>query len=333
MTQSETNVVPTDESGNEIQANSGQEIVEKPSGPKSLMDLIAAKKGAMAAVATKHLTPEKLVKIVGVQMSRVPRLAECTPMSILTSLMTCAELGLAPSTLGTAYLVPYRNGRTGRYECQLIVGYRGLVELARRSGTISTIQAAAVREGDEWEFELGLNAKLRHVPKADRGKPIVRVWAMVQFKDGAHQVAVMDRAEIEEIRRASKAGNNGPWVSNFEEMAKKTVIRRLCKLLPLTPEIEQQIAVVDRTEFDFNELAGDAPRESEEAEAPSQQETSEALAARIKGAAAKETPQPVAAETPIEKPAATSSADGQAFLDSMGTGEKPETKPRSGRKL
>lgn len=222
---------------------------------KGIKGLLAMKKEAMAAVATAHLSPDKLIKIVGVAMSRTPLLLECEPMTVLNCVMTLAELGLAPGPLGSAYLIPFKNGRTGRYECQLIIGYRGLVELARRSGQISTITAEVVREGDEWEFELGLNAKLRHVPKAKSDAQIRLAYALVKFRDGSHQITVMTKDEIDGIRKRSKSGGNGPWVTDYAEMAKKTVIRRLCKLLPLTPEVEQQIAVVDRTEFDFDALA------------------------------------------------------------------------------
>ena len=213
----------------------------------------------MAAVATAHLTPEKLIKIVGVAMSRTPKLAECSPMSVLSCVMTLAELGLAPNTLGTAYLIPFNNRQAGVMECQLVIGYRGLVELARRSGQLSSLQAEVVREADEWELEFGLDAKLRHVPKGNMKSPIARAYAIARFKDGAHQVAVMEREEIDAIRKQSKAGGGGPWKDHYAEMAKKTVIRRLCKLLPLTPEVESKIAIVDSTEFDFDDIA-EAPQ-------------------------------------------------------------------------
>ncbi|HRQ73375.1 MAG TPA: recombinase RecT [Phycisphaerales bacterium] len=243
-----------------VQTADGNEIVERrePAGG-GIRGLLEAKRQAMAAVATAHLTPEKLIKIVGVAMSRTPDLMRCTPMSVLNAVMTLAELGLAPNTLGSAYLIPFRNGRTGTYECQLIVGYRGLVELARRSGTISTIHAEVVRDGDEWELEFGLDAKLRHVPRAAQDAKIRLAYAIARFKDGSHQIAVMTKDEIDAIRKRSKAAGSGPWVSDYAEMAKKTVLRRLCKLLPLTPELEHQVAIADRTEFDFGDLAGSEP--------------------------------------------------------------------------
>lgn len=233
------------------------EIMEQPRERRTVKDLLESKMGAMAAVATKHLPPEKLVKIVGVMMSRVPKLGECTPLSLLNCVMTCAELGLAPNTLGDAYLIPYENRRAGTVECQLIVGYRGLVTLARRSGMVSTITAEVVYEGDQWDLEFGLEAKLVHKPNLDRPKEakIKLAYAICKFKDGSHQLAVMTKDEIDQIRARSKASGSGPWVTDYSEMAKKTVLRRLCKLLPLTVDIQTQIAVQDRTEFDFDDIS------------------------------------------------------------------------------
>lgn len=224
-------------------------------GQRDLRAVLEAKRDAMAAVATAHLTPDKLIKIVGVAMSRDPKLMECTPMSILNACMTLAELGLAPSTLGSAYLIPFENTKTGNCEAQLIIGYRGLVELARRSGSISTIQAEVVREGDVWELEYGLTPKLRHIPLAGPDARILHVYALVRFKDGSYQVTAMTEEEVQAVRRRSRAWKSGPWVTDFAEMAKKTVLRRICKLLPLTPEVEQQVALVDRTEFDLGRFA------------------------------------------------------------------------------
>lgn len=235
-------IVPTDDSGNAIGPAQPREA-----GPRrTLADALDRAKSSMAAVATSFLTPDRLVKIVCTQLVRVPKLAECSIESVLSATMTCAELGLAPGVLGSAYLIPYGN------QCQLIVGYRGMIELARRSGTITTIQAQVVREGDEWHFSYGVGgADFKHVPKAPTDAKIVGAWALATFKDGGHQFDYMSREEVDAIRKRSRAGNNGPWVSDFAEMAKKTVLRRLCKLLPLTPDVTEKIALADSTEFNM----------------------------------------------------------------------------------
>jgi len=188
--------------------------------PATIMQLLEQKKDAMAAVATQHLTPEKLIRIFGAAQSRVPKLAQCTPTSVLLAAMTCSELGLVPSSLGTAYLVPYGT------ECTLIIGYRGFIELARRSGKIVSIQSAVVREGDEFEYEYGLEDKFRHKIKSAPGAAITHVWCLARFKDGGHHLEVMTVEEVNYIRARSKAKDSGPWVTDFGEMWKKTCVRR-----------------------------------------------------------------------------------------------------------
>lgn len=287
--------------------NGMPEVLDRPppaSAGKTLKQLIESKQGDMAKVATRYLNADALVKLVGVAMSKVPHLAECTPLSVLQSMMTLAQLGLAPNTpAGEAYLIPYRNGRTGVYECQLIVGYRGMVTLARRSGDIVNIQAEVVREGDVFELEFGLNPVFRHVPAGDENKPMVRAWALARFKDGSHQLSVMSKSEIEAIRKRSKASGNGPWVTDFNEMAKKTVIRRLCKLLPMNPELAEQIDKADRTEFDVDlDIAGQIAAQAEaeaKGEAPQLEAAKNAAAAaveKLRDDAEKREPQPIGSE-------------------------------------
>jgi recombination protein RecT len=215
---------------------------------RTIMHIMEGQADRLASCATKHLTPEKLIRMIGVQMQRVPKLGTCTPISVLECAMTLSELGLSPGVLGDAYLIPYSN------TCTVIVGYRGLLKLARRSGHISTVQAEVVREGDEFQWRFGMDAALSHVPKADTKAKMTHAWAMAKFRDGSYQFVVLREAEINDIRKRSKAGNNGPWVTDTAEMWKKTALRRLCKMLPLTPEIEQQIAVADKTEFNFEDL-------------------------------------------------------------------------------
>lgn len=276
--------------------------------PTTIGELLESKKGSLALVATRHLTPEKLIKIVGVMMSRVPKLGHCTPMSVLTCVMTCAELGLAPSTLGTAYLIPYENRKAGTLECQLIIGYRGLMELARRSGFITTIQAEVVREGDVFELEYTTDGTaFKHTPKAGPEAKVIGVWALAKFRDEGHQFAYMTRAEIDSIRNRSKSGQNGPWVTDFGEMAKKTVLRRLCKYLPLTVEVEQAVADVDRTEFNFDQIAGE-PVAGEDDDEPktSMDAVRDAAAAKAGKAPATETPKAEEPKAAAPAPAAQS---------------------------
>jgi recombination protein RecT len=105
---------------------------------------------AIASSCSKHVTPERLVRVACAAISRQPLLASCTRESLYLALTNCGQLGLEPNLLGSAYLVPYRNRKTGQYEAQMIPGYRGLIELARRSGQIKTLQAFEVNEKDDF---------------------------------------------------------------------------------------------------------------------------------------------------------------------------------------
>lgn len=234
---------------------------------ETLRSLLEAAKPSMSQVVPKHVTPERLVKLALVAASRTPLLLSCEPKSIVQGVMTAAQLGLdCGGVLGSAYLVPFKNQKQGgRYEAQLIVGYRGLVDLARRSGEIETIEAHVVYAHDSFEVAFGLDPILRHVPclTGEHGEPVL-VYAIARLKDGGRQVEVMTRAEIERIRSRSRAGSSGPWVTDWSEMARKTVVRRLCKYLPLSPELADALVADEKVEGSASvELV---PVESEERE-------------------------------------------------------------------
>lgn len=204
---------------------------------QTLKDLLEKASPSIAAVLPKHLTVARLTKVALSATARKPELLACTALSIVKAVMQGAELGLeVGGLLGEAYLVPYGDVAT------LIVGYRGMLKLARQSGMLSSIESHVVCERDTFELEYGLNPKLVHKP-AMNGDPgaVVAAYAIARFKDGAIQVDVMTRAEIDAIRTRSKAGNSGPWVTDFPEMAKKTVVKRLCKYVPLSPELAKAL--------------------------------------------------------------------------------------------
>lgn len=207
---------------------------------------------SLKTVLPKHLTPERVVKMALVAASRQPLLFKCTKQSFLQSLMKSAELGLDCSgTLGRAYLVPYWNSKISGYECQFIPGYQGLIELARRSGNIARIESRVVYAQDRFEVEYGLDQKLVHVPAmgAQRGE-IQCVYAVAELTDGSRQIEIMTVDEINGIMARSKSkdkqGNNtGPWKTDYSEMARKTVIRRIAKYLPLSTELAKAFEADD----------------------------------------------------------------------------------------
>ena len=221
-----------------------QQQPRKASAALALVDLITSKRDAFAQVAPKHFSVERLVKLSHASLSRTPKLAQCTPESLLIQLMRCAELGLEPnSPLGGIHLVPFDNKKTGKTECQGIIDYRALVALARRSDQISAIAARVVYSNDKFrptEDEHGVHFTFEQAD-GDRGT-MTKVFAYARLKSGEVQFDQMSKADVDKIRARSKASSSGPWVTDYDEMAKKTVLRRLCKLLPLTTEAAAAIA-------------------------------------------------------------------------------------------
>lgn len=233
-------------------------MTQRPNG-RTLADLLESRKPAMQAVLPRHLTAERLIKIAMVAVSKTPRLMECAPETVLQSVMTAAQLGLdCGGALGQAYLVPFKrntkdeNGRwQSRYECQLILGYRGMIDLARRSGQISSIEARVVWENDTFELEYGIETSMKHKPVLDGDPGDLRlVYAVAHLKDGGTQIEIMTRAQIDAVRRRSKAGDDGPWVTDYPEMARKTVVKRLFKYLPVSVELAEAIERENEAEFD-----------------------------------------------------------------------------------
>jgi len=210
-----------------------------------LKNLLEQRKGAIAAVLPTHMTPERLIKISLVAASRNPALLACSPESIFSSLMDASQLGLEPFTgLNLSYIIPYKNGRTGVSEAKFIPSYRGMLELARRSGQIKSIDSDIIYEHDKWEIEKGLSSKLVHIPNftiKDRGKPLL-VYSIAKFKDDGYQFTIMTIDQVEKIRSKSKSANSGPWVDFWEEMAKKSCLKSLLKLCPMGIELAKAVA-------------------------------------------------------------------------------------------
>lgn len=194
---------------------------------------------AEALEGIRHLNVDRFVKAAVAEVKNNNYLAKCDPNSILKQVYDCAQLGLEPSSVkGTAYLVPYGKN------CQLVVGYRGLIELARNSGEISEITMSEVRQNDYFKLRLGTDSKIEHNIDGEDGLPmsptqrgdVKGFYATAKFKDGSVQSEFMHVEEVEEVRNESQGyksnPNNSPWGKYFVEMGKKTVLRRLSKKLP-----------------------------------------------------------------------------------------------------
>ncbi|EAW1164300.1 recombination protein RecT [Salmonella enterica] len=198
-------------------------------------------KEQLAAALPRHMTADRMIRIATTEIRKIPELGKCNTMSFVSAIVQCSQLGLEPGgALGHAYLLPFGKN------VQLIIGYRGMIDLARRSGQIASLSARVVREGDEFSFEFGLEEKLLHRPGENEDAPITHVYAVARLKDGGTQFEVMTRKQIELVRAQSKAGQTGPWVNHWEEMAKKTAIRRLFKYLPVSIEIQRAVSMDEK---------------------------------------------------------------------------------------
>lgn len=229
-----------------VQKNSS--VPESPA--KSLQRIISSKgmEAQLRAALPSVITPERFTRLVLTAISTTPKLAKCTQKSFFGAIFQAAQLGLEPNTpTGQAYLIPYGN------QCQFVIGYRGQIQLAYRSGEITDISAHVVYENDVFDYELGLTPKLTHKPTfgGNRGEPVA-VYAVYHTKKGGYGMEVMGWDEALEFgRKKSMSFNNGPWKTDPEEMAKKTVVKKLLKYAPISADFARAMAA-DETVKNFD---------------------------------------------------------------------------------
>ncbi len=246
------------------------QLAKKGSGKKSntIMDLLnnPKMKSQIQRALPNGMSAERIARIALTALRMNPELQECSPQSFVAALMTSAQLGLEPNTpLGHAWLIPRKNH--GKMEVQFEIGYKGTLDLVRRSGEIKAVFAEAVYEKDYFEFEYGTNPYLRHKPFLDGDRGKVRLYyAVAIFKDGGYAFKVMSIPEIEKYRKLSPSANSpySPWNNFYDDMAKKTVLKQLCKLLPLSIETQRGLAQDEtiRTQIETDDIL-DFPNENE----------------------------------------------------------------------
>lgn len=214
--------------------------------------LLDQKKGELAKMLPKTLSIDRLLKVAQIAATTTPTLAKCDVPSLVGAIGQCAQMGLEPNTvLGHAYLVPFNTKRKDgngneRWvnSVQVIIGYKGLIDLARRSGQIVSIAAHEVCENDRFELVYGIDEKLNHTPALGERGAVLGFYAVAKLKDGGHCCEFMSVHQVHEIMRATQSkGNYGPWKDHFVEMGRKTVIRRLAKYLPLSIEFQTAVAL------------------------------------------------------------------------------------------
>jgi phage RecT family recombinase len=204
----------------------------------------------MQALLPAHMTQERFAALVISAAARDSNVFDCTGESILTAIYQAAALGLEiNAATGEAYLIPYKSQAT------LVPGYKGLVKLAIRSREVRAIEARLVYQGEEATFGVyyGTDSRIEHRPNFDVDRApgtVIYAYAVAKLPDGSATFDVMTRKQMDAIRARSAAGRNpkSPWTTDTEEMYRKTVTRRLCKYLPMSPELSEAVELSDRHE-------------------------------------------------------------------------------------
>lgn len=246
---------------------------------KTFKELLKSRQGSMKQIAANGIDPGRVMQVLLASIQKTPALANCTQESIFRCAMHSVELGFYPGSVDQkAYLVPFKD------QCTLIVGYKGMVELAYRSRLIKSIRARAVYEGDRFTYKDGLSPVLDWEPGDTPRDPskITHAYCIVETKDGGVIYDVMTRAEIDAIRKRSKASQSGPWVTDYAEMAKKTIMRRTLKMAPMSIEMVKADAIDMAAETGDGSVLAEW-NEFEEAPAASGSTRTEGLANRIPG--------------------------------------------------
>lgn len=285
-------------------AATGGNVPEKFSDMKpkdQIAHLLKSKQAEISKMLPKHLNAERLLKVAQIAATTTPALARCDVPSLIGAIGQCAQMGLEPNTvLGHAYLLPFNTKRKDANgnekwvnSVQVIIGYKGLIDLARRSGKIVSIAAHEVCQNDKFEHVYGLDEKLNHTPAMGERGEVIGFYAIAKLKDGGHAFEFMSRFQVEEIKAASERKNkreSSVWKDHFIEMGRKTVIRRLAKYLPLSIEFQTAAALdgmadagkdqnLDAIDGDFSIIPDDAPEffDSETGEITSEKKESKQI--------------------------------------------------------
>ena len=306
--------------------------------------MLEAYKGEIARALPRHMNADRLARIALTEFRKNPKLADCAPKSVFAAIIIASQLGLEPGLLGQAYLIPFKS------ECQLIPGYQGLIDLVRRTGKVKRIEAHVVRDGDKFTYKTGLVTVLEHEPNLDTEPgPMRLAYAVAEFEDGGYHVEVMSRHQIEAIRDNSQGYKSAvqykkdhPWLSNADEMWRKTLIRRICKYLPKSAELmtalalddaanngAQGITVEDAVSGEWNgpivEVTTVEVEKKKEPE-PKQEETSNAITPEERKEASTQSGDVTAAYPPIHDPTNFRAALSKKLLDATHLYEEKDRK-------
>jgi recombination protein RecT len=211
-----------------------------------------------------------MIRLACTEFAKNEDLQQCTQLSVYAGIIQAAQLGLEIGVLGQGYLIPFWNNKKRVHEAQFIPGYKGLITLARRSGEVTSIETNIVYARDTFDLTLGLESSLKHVPYLDGDRGAARlVYGVAKFKDGGYHLEWMTIAEVNTIRARSKTSDTGPWKTDYEQMVRKTVIRRMMNYLPMSIELQTALQIDEAVEQGKRAtLEGDVVVVSEENDPP-----------------------------------------------------------------
>lgn len=208
----------------------------------SVRGLVERYEAKLEKLLPSVVSPKRMIETVLTEIARQPKLLECTQSSLIGSMIQAGQLGLVPGLQGECWLLPFRNGRAGTTEAQLIVGYRGLLKLAYNSGEVASVQATVVRKGDDFAYQYGTEGYLHHKPDDDLtdDRPMTHAYAVVWLRNSNRPVwEVLNRAKVMKAKASSpsvRAGQHSAWDTHEDEMWAKTALRHVCKRLPASIE-------------------------------------------------------------------------------------------------
>jgi recombination protein RecT len=270
MTNNEENKVNQQSAKEKLmnKANGQAPAETKKQSGQTIGEIIDKMMPAIKQALPQHIKPERMARIAITVFRNNPRLQACSPVSFLGAVMQSVQLGLEPNTnLGEAYIIPY--GKTSSFQ----IGYKGILKLAYNTGQYQAIYAHEVYENDEFSYQLGVNKDIYHVPAdVPQGEPIY-YYAVYKLKNGGYDFAVWSRTKVtqhaEKFSAAVKGKRDTPWKSDFDSMAKKTVLLQALKYAPKSIEFANAI---EQDETVKTDLAGQARKMDEIIDIPFDEE-------------------------------------------------------------
>jgi len=259
-----------------VKAKQEQVMTGRQDKYKTLQDLLKRMQPEIEKALPKHLNAERFARMALTEVRRIPKLLECTQASFLGALMSAAQVGLEPGPLGLCNIVPYTSKKTGITTAQFLINAKGRAALMYRSGDVSSLFYNVVYQNDVFEYEYGINEKLRHIPKleGDRGRKVC-AYAGAHLKNGGHMFVIVSPETIKKVRAKSATPNYGPWVDWEDEMWIKTALKRLAVYAPLSAELMRQLSLDETIKTEIKEDMSEVPDETDWIEVEGEEVSSE----------------------------------------------------------